>query len=879
MKATELAKRLSAKKQKTISDLKKVLSTRPDENPNFCLFLGSGASRSSGILTAGELVNNWRRDVYCDLSGDSISKPDVEMIEWLSQNASEWYDSRREYSSLIEKIYPLPANRRKFIESEVADKIPSIGYAYLVRIAEAGLVRTIFTTNFDDLLNEAFYQFSSERALVCAHDSSVGTISVTSRRTKIIKLHGDYLFNDLKNSQLETQNLETNMKEKLGEFLKEYGLIIAGYSGSDKSITRPIEDMLDAGTYLQNGLFWCFRKTDEISTEALDILSKPNSFYVLTPGYDELMADLYTLVTESTPFNSKLASDRASKLLNSYLNNEQLKRSTSRIITKHLEALESDKNASLISDMMKDLNADSLASSGLSDQNLLVYLAIERSLKDRDPEAALVRLGDEIAKTDDQRFKAILLNRRFLCSTRLHRVAEARNAVKEMLLIEPANYYISLGECSLLETREERLNYLETLKARHPFSAPVLNAYATELREAAERGEKSVSRTKSEDITQLLIRSTELDPSLDNSAWTSLFSLYSKQPNSPKIKELHAAIVEKHISQDAYSHFTTGMLLRHCRKYKEDKFDGKSLFDYFRDAYTNHFPRAYPDHLEVLVEGCIEFNSISLLQKLLEEASLKEEVKNDSDFVMLMMSVYYDVLRDLSGAISFGREYLKNNRDTSVERHLLNLYLEKGNFEKARELHTGLTGAISQGQWIRLESLIFEYECKYQNAIDVIEALPDRRDFDEKHTARLAFLEIKMNLPQKAMKRCRDFLEKRSFNVQLDSEIINYEYAKKLTGGKIDLKRVSDVASASDKELVKGVCYSLLAQDEKALEIFRSESEKRFSRIFDCLRWPAISRHQTQLLEIKENLVKGKRSFTDLSKLGAPRKDGESATL
>ena len=65
------------------------------------------------------------------------------------------------------------------------------------------------------------------------------------------------------------------------------------------------------------------------------------------------------------------------------------------LIKKHLEALESDKNASLMSDMMKDLNADSIASAGLSDQDLLVYLEIERALKDRNPEEALILTGPQ----------------------------------------------------------------------------------------------------------------------------------------------------------------------------------------------------------------------------------------------------------------------------------------------------------------------------------------------------------------------------------------------------------------------------------------------------------------------------------------------------
>lgn len=129
MKAAELEKKLGKKKHKTPSELKHIISTRSDQNPNLCLFLGSGASRSSGIRTAGEMVNEWRTNVYQNLNGATEECPAAEMKQWLSKNAADWYDENREYASLIERIYPLPTNRRKFIETEVADKIPSIGYA------------------------------------------------------------------------------------------------------------------------------------------------------------------------------------------------------------------------------------------------------------------------------------------------------------------------------------------------------------------------------------------------------------------------------------------------------------------------------------------------------------------------------------------------------------------------------------------------------------------------------------------------------------------------------------------------------------------------------------------------------------------------------
>ena len=105
MKASDLEKKLGKKKHKTTSELKQVISTRSNQNPNFCLFLGSGASQSSGIRTAGEMVKEWRAQIYNDLKGVAEECPIVQMKQWLSENASEWYDENREYASLIERNY------------------------------------------------------------------------------------------------------------------------------------------------------------------------------------------------------------------------------------------------------------------------------------------------------------------------------------------------------------------------------------------------------------------------------------------------------------------------------------------------------------------------------------------------------------------------------------------------------------------------------------------------------------------------------------------------------------------------------------------------------------------------------------------------------
>ena len=168
-----------------------------------------------------------------------------------------------------------------------------MGYAYLVKLIENGFFNTVFTTNFDDLINEAFYRFSKNRPIVCAHDSSISGVTVTSTRPKIIKLHGDYLFENIKATLRETESLETNMKMKFQEFAKDFGLIVIGYSGQDRSIMDILNYLLQKEDYFKNGIFWCIRKGDTcISSELKKLLWRDRVYYVEIDGFDEFLAEL-----------------------------------------------------------------------------------------------------------------------------------------------------------------------------------------------------------------------------------------------------------------------------------------------------------------------------------------------------------------------------------------------------------------------------------------------------------------------------------------------------------------------------------------------------------------------------------------------------------
>ena len=280
-------------KRKSVADLIRFISntTRDDRvTPNFSVFLGSGASVTSGVRSGQALVNDWMDECVKMENKDELTRE----VYFSPSYAPEWFDPANAYSSLFEHRYDLQRQRRIFVEHEVAGKTPSLGYAYLVNMIENGFFNTVFTTNFDDLLNEAFYQYSNNRPIVCAHDSSISGVSVTSDRPKVIKLHGDYLFDNIKTTLRETESLETNMRLKFQEFAKDYGLIVIGYSGQDRSIMDILTFLLQQEDYFKNGIYWCIKKGEEnnVGSELKKLLWRERVFYVVIDGFDELMSEL-----------------------------------------------------------------------------------------------------------------------------------------------------------------------------------------------------------------------------------------------------------------------------------------------------------------------------------------------------------------------------------------------------------------------------------------------------------------------------------------------------------------------------------------------------------------------------------------------------------
>jgi len=302
---------------RTKEHLINLLKARVDKHPNYALFLGAGASVSSGIKTTGKMIDGWRQSLYATYRGDD------DYLVWLAKQ--DWYEAEDEYSRLFEMVYDQPSQRRVYIEKCVKDAKPNWGYAYLNGLIGNGIFNVVFTTNFDDLVNEACFAFTNElRPMVCAHDSAVSSVRLMSERPKVIKLHGDFLYDSIKNTSSELQSLENNMRDNFAEFAKQYGLVVMGYGGNDQSVMDLLDVLVRSNNYFRNGIYWCLRKGSKPGKRLRQLLRNDRVFWVEVDGFDEIMADIAHSSNISLPQGvlapHQTALDRVSHLMDTKQN-------------------------------------------------------------------------------------------------------------------------------------------------------------------------------------------------------------------------------------------------------------------------------------------------------------------------------------------------------------------------------------------------------------------------------------------------------------------------------------------------------------------------------------------------------------------------------
>jgi len=272
-------------------------------NPH-SVFLGAGASISSGIPSAEMCIWEWKRDIF--LTNNPGLEDQFSELSLLSvrNRIQEWLDrqgiypklkSPDEYSFYIESCFHISEDRRVYFEQKVKKARPQIGYKLLCLLAENQIVQSVWTTNFDNLVSRTAKDFDVipiEVGIDCQ-----SRLNRTPQREELlcVSLHGDYRYDQLKNTSEEIQAQEQKIKLNLIKRINNDPLIVCGYSGRDSSIL----EAFDTGVSQKgNGtLYWCGLSDELENNQVQKLIVKARekdraAFYVPTNGFDDLFRRL-----------------------------------------------------------------------------------------------------------------------------------------------------------------------------------------------------------------------------------------------------------------------------------------------------------------------------------------------------------------------------------------------------------------------------------------------------------------------------------------------------------------------------------------------------------------------------------------------------------
>lgn len=274
-----------------------------DRQAPHAVFLGAGASISSGIPSAGLCIWEWKRSIFLT-NNPGVERQFSELtLRSVQERIQLWLDARgsfpangspEEYSFYIEQCYPISQHRRLFFADKIRSVQPHIGYKLLCLMAEADIITSTWTTNFDGLVAKAAAGFSIipvEVGIDCQHR----TIRQPRHGELLcVSLHGDYRYDELKNTDPELQGQEAQVKDALVAKLENTALIVLGYSGRDKSVMEAFETAYSrSGTA---GLYWC-GFGDEICEPVRRLLKTAREagrtvHFVPTMGFDDTLTRL-----------------------------------------------------------------------------------------------------------------------------------------------------------------------------------------------------------------------------------------------------------------------------------------------------------------------------------------------------------------------------------------------------------------------------------------------------------------------------------------------------------------------------------------------------------------------------------------------------------
>ncbi len=267
-----------------------------------------------------EIAARW---AYCRSHGRSTEDPTVVRSDWLPWlQAHHWYRTESgpadNYSATIEHLLrPREVCKELFLEVLRPGVPPSVGYQRLADLMADGLLQTVLTTNFDEVLPDLCRSRNRPHHVELIKTPADYTkLSTSPHYPQLIYTHGSVEHYTDKNLLEEVQRLDDGMVRRLVPLLRDHPLIVVGYRGAEPSVMRHLllEQASEADNY-RHGIYWCSLGGTDPSDlhpmvrELADAIGG-NFQVVRIDGFDEMMGRIAVL-RERNPASADPAATRS----------------------------------------------------------------------------------------------------------------------------------------------------------------------------------------------------------------------------------------------------------------------------------------------------------------------------------------------------------------------------------------------------------------------------------------------------------------------------------------------------------------------------------------------------------------------------------------
>lgn len=248
-------------------------------------FLGAGTSRTAGMPTAKDITWDLKRKYYClqenqDLQTHNTNNQAIrrKIQDYLDSKGFPALRSPEEYSFYFDLTFGGDhVSQQRYISDQLdSQKISlNIGHRVLAALLEMGLVRIVFTTNFDEVIETAFSAVTDKFLTAFHLEGAYAALdALNAERFPIYaKVHGDFRYKSIKNLASDLLNNDKEIQKCFLAASNRYGLIVTGYSGRDANIITMFSAALEQNNPFPLGLFWTTPRLSDVADSVGELIS------------------------------------------------------------------------------------------------------------------------------------------------------------------------------------------------------------------------------------------------------------------------------------------------------------------------------------------------------------------------------------------------------------------------------------------------------------------------------------------------------------------------------------------------------------------------------------------------------------------------------